>query len=176
MAQAPAGTSQSLWKGQVGTATDGQQQGQRPVVVKVRGSQLALLLEWAQRPGWLHVEAVADAINTINKSWAFHPPCSSILLPKYPTRLKTQIWASLHNSSDQEREANPAGCSWPVELSWVDKGGHHDPRLSQLWHDRHGWGRGKWIGLREINFVLWLFQFFPSQEGIWPSWEYQKVA
>lgn len=103
-------------------------------------------------------------------------PCSSILFPKYPTRLKMQIWASLHNSSDQERWANPAGCSWPVELSRVVQGGHRDPRLSQLWHDRRGWGRGKCLGLREINLVLWLFQFFPSQAGIWPSWEYQRVA
>lgn len=102
-------------------------------------------------------------------------PCSSILLPKYPTRLKSRF-GLLCTTPVMERRSNPAGCSWPTELSWVVKGGHCDPRLSQLWHDRHGWGRGKCLGLRKINLVLWLFQFILSQAGIWPSWEYQKGA
>lgn len=103
MAQAPAGTSQSLWKSQLGTATDGQQQGQRPMVVKVRGSQLALLLEWAQRPGWLHVEAVADAINAINKSWAFCPTLQ------------------LHPASQISNQTKNADLGFFAQLQWSRK-------------------------------------------------------
>lgn len=63
-----------LWKSQLWTASwhsylTASSRGQ-DIWLRWEVHQLALLLEWAQRPGWLQMEVVADAIN---KSCAFCP-------------------------------------------------------------------------------------------------------